>query len=161
MAKIMDSGDRTEFESGAVRDLREGKGRCDLLPLSEVGTVMQDEVFYYIHDYVYHGNKMAIVKAIKDVATVHFDGMADAMLEVSKHYEDGCNKYGERNWEKGIPVHCYIDSGIRHYLKMIRGDQDERHDRAFIWNMLGALWTHNNKPELIDLPFAKGNKDNE
>ena len=30
---ILDSGSRREFESGAVRDIQEGKGRCDLLPL--------------------------------------------------------------------------------------------------------------------------------
>ena len=29
---IKDSGSRTEFESGAVRDIQKGKGRCDLLP---------------------------------------------------------------------------------------------------------------------------------
>jgi len=32
VAQLQDSGDRTEFESGAVRDMHEGKGRCDLLP---------------------------------------------------------------------------------------------------------------------------------
>ena len=30
---IADSGDRTQFESGAVRDMHQGKGRCDLLPM--------------------------------------------------------------------------------------------------------------------------------
>lgn len=30
---IRDSGERTEFPSGAVRDLHEGKGRFDLLPM--------------------------------------------------------------------------------------------------------------------------------
>ena len=30
---ILDSGDRTQFSSGAVRDMKGGKGRCDLLPL--------------------------------------------------------------------------------------------------------------------------------
>ena len=29
---IKDSGNRTEFESGFVRDIQEGKGRMDLLP---------------------------------------------------------------------------------------------------------------------------------
>ena len=29
---IKDSGSKREFESGAVRDYSEGKGRCDLLP---------------------------------------------------------------------------------------------------------------------------------
>ena len=28
MAVLKDSGERTEFQSGAVRDLGEGKGRC-------------------------------------------------------------------------------------------------------------------------------------
>ena len=31
--KILDSGERTQFQSGAVRDMHEGKGRCDLLPM--------------------------------------------------------------------------------------------------------------------------------
>lgn len=30
---ISDSGERTSFSSGAVRDLHSGKGRCDLLPM--------------------------------------------------------------------------------------------------------------------------------
>lgn len=30
---IKDSGTRREFASGAVRDIQEGKGRCDLLPV--------------------------------------------------------------------------------------------------------------------------------
>ena len=31
---ILDSGERTQFETGAVRDMHEGKGRMDLLPMS-------------------------------------------------------------------------------------------------------------------------------
>ena len=81
------------------------------------------------------------------------------LLEVSKHYEEGAKKYSARNWEKGIPLHCYIDSAVRHYLKFLRGDDDERHDRAFVWNLLGALWTQLHKPELIDLPFIQGETD--
>lgn len=33
---IKDSGERREFETGAVRDIAEGKGRCDLMPLDIV-----------------------------------------------------------------------------------------------------------------------------
>ena len=33
---IKDSGNRREYESGAVRDIQEGKGRCDLMPLDVV-----------------------------------------------------------------------------------------------------------------------------
>ena len=33
---IKDSGNRTQFESGAVRDMHEGKGRMDLLPWAAI-----------------------------------------------------------------------------------------------------------------------------
>lgn len=36
---IKDSGERTEFETGAVRDLRGGKGRFDLIPWSVIRAI--------------------------------------------------------------------------------------------------------------------------
>ena len=36
---IQDSGERTEFSTGAIRDMHEGKGRFDLLPLNAVWAV--------------------------------------------------------------------------------------------------------------------------
>lgn len=36
MKKILDSGERTQFETGAVRDMHEGKGRMDLLPWAAI-----------------------------------------------------------------------------------------------------------------------------
>jgi hypothetical protein len=85
-------------------------------------------------------------------------------LEVAIHFEEGAKKYGENNWQKGIPVHCYIDSAVRHYLKFLRGDKDEPHDRAFCWNILCAIWTCKHKPELNeyaqkDLDFPKRDYD--
>lgn len=74
--------------------------------------------------------------------------ISDMILDVSVHFEDGAVKYGENNWQKGIPVHCYIDSAVRHYLKYIRGDEDEPHERAFVWNLLCCIWTVKQKPEL-------------
>lgn len=153
--EIKDSGNRREFETGAVRDVADDKGRCDLLPLDVVGWITNDMIFDYIQKYVHSGNKRYLVLSIKLFSEDFFGDMYTAMLEVSKHYEAGAKKYEERNWEKGIPLHCYIDSGVRHYLKFKRGDKDEPHDRAFLWNLLGAIWTHDNKPELIDLPFGK------
>ena len=156
--EIKDSGSRREFTSGAVRDITEGKGRCDLLPLKVVGLINEDCILNAIDDYVHTGKKMLLVNAIKIFSEKRYGSLYTAMLEVAKHYEDGCNKYGERNWEKGIPLHCYIDSGVRHYLKWCRGDNDEAHDRAFLWNMLGAIWTQDNHPEVCDLPFKEGIK---
>ena len=158
---ILDSGERREFETGAVRDIQEGKGRCDLLPLDVVGEFFGKNRIEHlpilaINVYVRTGDTQYLYDAIREFISSHptWDDVT-ATLEVAKHYEDGANKYAERNWEKGINLHCYIDSGLRHYLKWLRGDEDEPHDRAFLWNMFGAIWTHEHKPELIDLPFKE------
>lgn len=111
---IIDSGDRTQFydDKGnelAVRDLHEGKGRLDLVPVT-------------------------------------------AIIELSKHCEEGALKYGERNVDKGIPQHSLIDSGLRHLFKYLRGDKDENHLRAALWNIAWAMEQEVNRPELNDLP---------
>lgn len=160
MMDILDSGERRKFDSGAVRDIVDGKGRCDLLPLKSVAQVIRfnskacADILECIDYFVTTGDEESILDAINKFNDNVYSDVYSSILEVAKHYEQGCNKYGERNWEKGIPLHCYIDSGVRHLLKYFRGDKDEPHDRAFIWNMLGAIWTLTNHPELVDLPFA-------
>ena len=108
-AVIKDSGDRTLFSTGSVRDMHEGKGRLDLLPCS-------------------------------------------AILELSKHCENGALKYGERNVDKGIPQHSFIDSGLRHLFKYLRGDRDENHLVAALWNIAWAVNQEVEKPEMQDIP---------
>lgn len=153
---LKDSGERREFETGAVRDIADGKGRCDLLPLGVIGEILGDDILLKIEQYIRTGDKMLLYYVLAIFLRDHIKGgWYDMFLDVAKQYEDGAKKYSDRNWEKGIPLHCYIDSGVRHYLKFKRGDDDEPHGRAFVWNILGALWTQENKPEMIDLPFAK------
>ena len=155
---ILDSGDRTEFASGAVRDMREGKGRCDLLPLDVIVEYMVEgeNTLTFIQDFITDGSSQHL-----NVVLAYFCMMKDwdtptMVLELAKHFEEGAKKYGENNWQKGIPVRCYIDSAIRHYLKWLRGDQDEPHDRAFCWNIICAIWTCKHKPELNDYGKDEG-----
>ena len=150
---ILDSGNRRQFESGAVRDIQEGKGRCDLLPLDVVSSFMNDAVTGYIHNFQETGDAEELYNAWDSFAEQRWHDNPTMFLEVSKHFEEGAKKYGENNWQKGIPVHCYIDSAVRHYLKFLRGDKDEPHDRAFCWNIMCAIWTCNHKPELNE--YAK------
>lgn len=152
---LPDSGERRQFGSGAVRDIAQGKGRCDLLPLGVLGNRLEDRILCKIDEYLCTCRVSALWDAFTTFSCERWDHMYTTMLEIAKHFEDGAVKYGDRNWEKGIPVHCYIDSAVRHYFKFRRGDQDEPHDRAFMWNILCAMWTHENKPDLIDIP---GNK---
>ena len=153
---LKDSGARREFGTGSVRDKSEGKGRCDLLPLGVIGDELNDQIIRYIEMYIRYGDIQRLWMIMELFTSKYYGGLLTGFLEVAKQYEDGAKKYNDRNWELGQPLHVFIDSGVRHYLKYLRGDTDEHHDRAFLWNILGAIWTHTNKPELIDLPFAEG-----
>lgn len=158
---ILDSGHRREFETGAVRDICEGKGRCDLLPLDVVAEHYrvydnnQALVFSYISRFIRDGNIQYLYASLRTFTGDHDWNTGTMLLEVSKHFEEGCKKYGDNNWQKGIPVRCYIDSAVRHYLKYLRGDKDEPHDRAFCWNILCCIWTCKHKPELNDYAVKK------
>ena len=161
---ILDSGDRTEFETGAVRDMREGKGRCDLMPLDVVGRFYDHlktkqlvvtngrsevgSVFICISRFQNDGNVSWLYEALRWAKVFGDNNWETMFLEVAKHFEEGCKKYGEDNWRKGIPVKCYIDSAVRHYLKFLRGDKDEPHDRAFVWNILCCIWTSNRESSI-------------
>ena len=95
---IQDSGTRHKFDTGAVRDMQIGKGRCDLLPPL-------------------------------------------AILRLARHFEAGAVKYGDRNWEKGIPINSFVDSAIRHILKYMIGAKDGDHLCAAAWNLMCAMET--------------------
>lgn len=145
---IQDSGQRREFATGAVRDIQEGKGRCDLLPLDVVADLIPKTAPEEISRFKKTGNPQALENALVIFADEEFDGVPNMLLEVAIHFEEGAKKYGENNWQKGMPASCYVDSAVRHYLKYLRGDTDERHDRAVAWNLMCCIWTCWNKPEL-------------
>ena len=77
---------------------------------------------------------------------------ACALMRLAKHYEVGALKYSDRNWELGVPISSFIDSGLRHLLKYMDGQTDEDHLVAAAWNILGAMWTEEKHPELQDIP---------
>lgn len=158
---IKDSGVRREFPSGAVRDSGDPanpKGRCDLMPLDVMARVLggtgdgavSDTIIDDIGLFQQTGDVKHLYYAIKVFTQIRWGCIYTMLLEVAKHFEEGAKKYGENNWQKGIPVRSYIDSAVRHYLKYQRGDKDEPHDRAFCFNVLCAIWTCKHKPELND-----------
>lgn len=214
---VKDSGDRREFASGAVRDMQAGKGRCDLLPLSELSTLIinmdtereyiktilavniysdswifrhfnnavnalnmaktdvddktiekiSDEIveslymaleIFLVHFYKYpeYNNETwqkttlydflsSIPADNEEAIKYHINYIVySAILDLAKHFEAGASKYGDNNWRKGIPINVFIDSAIRHFCKFMRGDTDEPHDIAFMWNVICCIWTINN-----------------
>lgn len=92
--------------------------------------------------------------AVRDMAAGKGDMFAmpwEALLRVSRHYEAGGTKYGRRNFRKGIPLSSFLDSASRHLAEYMCGCDDEDHLSAAAFNILGAIFTENVHPELIDV----------
>ena len=66
---------------------------------------------------------------------------ADALREVAKIYTDGANKYGERNWEKGMK-HCRVyDALQRHAQAWLEGqDHDQDSNGSHQLHMASVAW---------------------
>ncbi len=163
---IKDSGNRRNFRTGAVRDIDESKGRCDLMPLVEVNTLINrvrqptkgdEAVLYYIDLFIRNNTESSLYDALGNFIDNHYNSISECLLELSVHYKNGAEKYSERNWEKGIPVHSFIDSAIRHYIKYMDDWDDENHKAAFVWNIMGALFTLRVYPELNDISVGDEN----
>lgn len=154
--EIKDSGNRTQFYGAdgtalGQRDIQEGKGRCDLLPLDIVAEFLDDPILREIHHFQNDGDYSHLITVLwRVVKKPEFMNSSTMILEVSKHFENGCKKYGENNWQRGIYTKNYVNSAVRHYLKWKRGDDDEPHYLSFVWNIMCCAWTCKNKPELND-----------
>lgn len=154
---IKDSGERVSFETGAVRDIQDDKGRCDLMPLNIVSLIVVSKfgssrgnvtILDMLQRFQVESDgyeKFELLQEALDqfIFTYYGGDVVEAMLELSIHFRDGAEKYGIDNWKKGIPEWSYFSSAIRHLLKCIRGDGDENHKRAFMWNIVCLMWTMN------------------
>lgn len=63
------------------------------------------------------------------------------LTRLAKHLEGGAKKYGDRNWEKGQPLHRFLDSAFRHLVCYMMGQRDEDHLTASAWNLQGFIHT--------------------
>lgn len=95
---VKDSGQREEYETGARRDIRSGKGRYDLI-------------------YPEFLKRLALV------------------------CEAGALKYGDNNFLKGMCVHRYMDSCLRHINNYRSGLRDEDHLIQAAWNLMAIVAT--------------------
>lgn len=154
---LKDSGERKEFETGAVREITDEKGRCDLVHNIAFADILGDVFYEQMDSTLRLGDERILLNQIYSFIRSYYDSVEDAYLEVAKHYARGAKKYSERNMEKGLPWHCFIDSALRHYTKMRRGDTDEPHREAVLWNLLTLHYTMLHHPELNDLPVEDKN----
>ena len=79
-----------------------------------------------------------------------------AMKRLAGVYERGADKYGERNYELGIPLGDYLDSALRHLFQVLEGKADEDHAAQALWNIASFIHTE----EMIKRGLLPDNLDN-
>lgn len=106
--------------------------------------------------------------AVRDGFTLkgRFDLLAIAgVARQALQMQRGAAKYDARNWELGMPLSVYLNSGLGHILAHVQGFDDEPHLDAAIWNFscmaetqlriqMGIL-----PKELDDMPYTFKGKD--
>lgn len=80
-----------------------------------------------------------------------------AMRRLAVILERGMAKYGERNWESGMPMSRFLDSAMRHLNSLREGKRDEDHLAQAFWNLHCMLHFDELRPDLNDLPNYQEN----
>ncbi len=120
---VKDSGKRQDFSSGAVRDTQDGKGDYSALPLG------------WVHDLV---KQMQIRNQPSDRVDLL---PVEELLRLASVYGKGSQKYGDFNWQRGMPMSRYASSIQRHLKDFALGDASEDHLMQAAWNCFAMAWT--------------------
>jgi dCMP deaminase len=75
----------------------------------------------------------------------------DALKRLAELYARGAEKYGEHNWERGIPFMRVMASLLRHAFQYLEGDRVEDHMAAVAWNAF-AIMTYEERIKRGQLP---------
>jgi hypothetical protein len=62
------------------------------------------------------------------------------LMRITQHYVNGAKKYGDHNWQKGIPASRCISSAFRHLYQYLTGDRSEDHLSAVVFNVICILY---------------------
>ena len=71
------------------------------------------------------------------------------------HMTTGSNKYGDSNWEKGMPIPSYLESIDRHLAQYMDGDRSEDHLSAIIFGAQGCMMEEKKEGVKADHYFKK------
>lgn len=133
-----DSGQRQEFDTGARRDTQDGKPRFDLIPvyvLFELQRLFADN----------NVGMPEIETEPPDMLDIPEQERRDDLLpeyalhRLSALFKRGADKYGENNYQRGIPLSRIYASAFRHLIYWYMGDTSEDHLAALAINAFFAI----------------------
>lgn len=70
------------------------------------------------------------------------------LRRVARTCAEGAAKYGDFNWERGMPVHDLLNHALRHLYLYLTGDRSEDHLGHAGWNVLAACHSEELWPAL-------------
>ena len=84
-----------------------------------------------------------------DTKDVRYDLVSPIGLEaVARACAEGAERYGDYNWEKGMPVHDLLNHVLRHINLFLSGDREEDHLGHAAWGCMAAVHSDKLWPEL-------------
>ncbi len=156
-----DSGKREQFASGMKRDTQDGKLRVDLAfdgpalrilfregPKGDAGLAMCD---WYDEALAGHSAPDELLRVLRLIAAYE-GGMGVLIGRYAGVMTRGAVKYTARNWMQAdgqAEADRFISSACRHFLQWYRGDKDEDHAAAVVFNLNGYEYVRNK----MGLPF--------
>ena len=133
---------RETFASGAVRnkvdyryDLMSPMVADLLLADSLHMTTPRQELALYLLGKNEH-SPAVISEYLADVVGTNRPTLAHLYAQA---LHEGASKYGERNWEKGLPKSNLINHALHHLFKLVEGDTSENHASHLVWNVMTII----------------------
>lgn len=84
-----------------------------------------------------------------DCQTVRYDLISPIGLDaLARTYAEGAQKFGEFNWENGMPAVDLINHALRHLFMFLAGNREEDDLGHAAWNIIGAIHSLEAWPEL-------------
>jgi len=71
-----------------------------------------------------------------------------ALRRLAEVCAEGATKYGDFNWERGMPIADLLNHGLRHLSLYLGGNRDEDHLGHALWNVAAAIHSEELWPEL-------------
>ena len=134
--------DRETFASGAVRDKVDY--RYDLMSPVVFQRYMNEDIYML-------ASRLWELHTVEHVRKEHVRDMFCRLNDIVQQ-RSGCiphlyaqalhesaSKYGERNWEQGIPEANLVNHALFHLFKLNEGDTSENHLSHLVWNVMTII----------------------
>lgn len=84
-----------------------------------------------------------------EAEATRYDLISPIGLEaVARTCAEGAARYGDWNWEKGMPVNDLLNHALRHVNLYLAGDRSEPHLPHAAWGLLAAIHSDELWPDL-------------